>query len=95
MSFGSSPSRTSASAPTGSVQSADASGAPGDGGKPRLWWVGLVVGLGALGLGCIVGVGILAAVLRRRRRMQQDTEEIMQGQGGREPFELVSMQVIY
>jgi len=75
------------------VLSADASAAPGGDGKPRLWWVGLVVGLGALGLGCIVGVGVLTAVLRRRRRMQQDREE--QGQGGREPFELVSMQVSY
>jgi hypothetical protein len=60
--------------------------AEGGSGMPRLWWVGLVVGLGALATGA--GLAVCLGILwwRRQHRQQQEQEQ-------KSPFELASMQV--
>ncbi|BDA45748.1 probable mitogen-activated protein kinase kinase kinase 11 at C-terminar half [Coccomyxa sp. Obi] len=83
-----SPYRSSAAAPApapapaeGTVALAAARGP----GKPRLWWVGLVVGLGVPALGFLVGLAVLVSVLRRRWRQGKGEEDDA-------PQELAAMQ---
>lgn len=77
--------KSSASAPAGGTVPLAAAGGSG---RPHLWWVGLVVGLGVPALGFLVGMVVLVPLLRRRRR-QGEAEK------GNAPQELVAMQVTH
>lgn len=57
--------------------------AAGESGRPHLWWVGLVVGLGALVLGLLLRM--VFTILRRRQRQKEQERDA--------PFELAAMQV--
>jgi hypothetical protein len=78
---------TSQDSPTAAAPPAPApvsAAAAGESGRPHLWWVGLVVGLGALALGLLLGV--VFTILRRRQRQKEEQERDA-------PFELAAMQV--
>ena len=77
--------KRSAAAPAGgTVPLAAAAGS----GRPRLWWVGLVVGLGVPALGFLVGLAVLVPLLRRRRRQGEPERDD-------QPQELAAMRVTH